>query len=118
MNGEKQFKELSKALCEASGCHHKCHDTEHCVVEDEAAEKLTPRNCKRCIYVKVCTLHLRDDDASRCPLYNDDVVAVVRCADCVHALTGPQGSLHCELGFCAVTADDFCSFGERKERGS
>ena len=31
-----QVKELSKKLCEESSCHHKCRDTEHCVVEDEA----------------------------------------------------------------------------------
>ena len=28
--------ELAKVLCENSPCHHKCHDTEYCVVEDEA----------------------------------------------------------------------------------
>jgi hypothetical protein len=31
-----KLKELAKELCEKSGCHHKCHDTEGCVVEDEA----------------------------------------------------------------------------------
>lgn len=34
----KSVKELSKELCEKSGCHHKCHDTKDCVVEDEAKE--------------------------------------------------------------------------------
>lgn len=23
-------------LCNESGCHHKCHDTRHCIVEEEA----------------------------------------------------------------------------------
>lgn len=27
---------LAKELCEKSGCHHKCHDTKDCVVEDDA----------------------------------------------------------------------------------
>lgn len=27
---------LAKELCEKSACHHKCHDTSDCVVEDEA----------------------------------------------------------------------------------
>ena len=36
MNEENQMKELAKELCEKSGCHHKCHDTKNCVVEDEA----------------------------------------------------------------------------------
>jgi hypothetical protein len=30
------IKELAKELCEKSPCHHKCHDTKDCVVEDEA----------------------------------------------------------------------------------
>lgn len=33
-----KLKELAKELCEKSGCHHKCHDTSDCVVEDEAKE--------------------------------------------------------------------------------
>lgn len=31
-----RVKEIAKELCEKSGCHHKCHDTKDCVVEDEA----------------------------------------------------------------------------------
>lgn len=31
-----KLKELAKDLCEKSGCHHKCHDTTDCVVEDES----------------------------------------------------------------------------------
>ena len=31
-----ELKEIAKDLCEKSGCHHKCHDTDKCVVEDEA----------------------------------------------------------------------------------
>ena len=38
MGREKQIKELTKELCEKSSCHHKCHDTTDCVVEDEARE--------------------------------------------------------------------------------
>lgn len=34
------IKELAKELCDKSGCHHKCHDTTDCVVEDEAREYL------------------------------------------------------------------------------
>ena len=30
------IEKLAKELCEKSGCHHKCHDTTDCVVEDEA----------------------------------------------------------------------------------
>lgn len=31
-----KLKELAKDLCEKSSCHHKCHDTKDCVVEEEA----------------------------------------------------------------------------------
>lgn len=30
------IKYLAEVLCNNSGCHHKCHDTDKCVVEDEA----------------------------------------------------------------------------------
>lgn len=35
MNGVK-IEKIAKELCEKSPCHHKCHDTKGCVVEDEA----------------------------------------------------------------------------------
>ena len=36
--GKGSVKELAKDLCNKSGCHHKCHDTDGCTVEDEARE--------------------------------------------------------------------------------
>ena len=30
------IEKLAKELCEKSPCHHKCHDTTDCVVEEEA----------------------------------------------------------------------------------
>lgn len=33
-----ETKELAKKLCDESGCHHKCSDTDGCSVEDEAKE--------------------------------------------------------------------------------
>ena len=30
------IEKLAKELCDKSGCHHKCHDTKDCVVENEA----------------------------------------------------------------------------------
>jgi hypothetical protein len=51
-----------------------------------------------------------------------DVAPVVRCEDCVHwdddpdtygADDGPKGK--CMKSFETMCADDFCSFGERKE---
>lgn len=54
-----------------------------------------------------------------------DVVPVVRCKDCVHwdddpdtygADYGPKGK--CMKSFETMCADDFCSYGERKDGGA
>ena len=53
-----------------------------------------------------------------------DVAPVVRCEDCVHwdddpdtygADDGPKGK--CMKSFETMCADDFCSYGERKDGG-
>ena len=54
-----------------------------------------------------------------------DVVPVVRCKDCIHwdddpdtygADYGPKGK--CMKSFETMCADDFCSYGERKDGGA
>ena len=54
-----------------------------------------------------------------------DVTPVVRCKDCVHwdddpdtygADYGPKGK--CMKSFETMCADDFCSYGERKDGGA
>ena len=42
------------------------------------------RNCKDCLYEKMCPIHLKDEDAERCKAYEekDDYVKVIRCKDC------------------------------------
>ena len=35
------IEKIAKELCDRSRCHHKCHDTTNCIVEDEAREYLT-----------------------------------------------------------------------------
>lgn len=54
-----------------------------------------------------------------------DVAPVVRCKDCVHwdddpdtygADYGPKGK--CMKSFETMCADDFCSYGERKDGGA
>ena len=34
------IEKIAKELCDRSRCHHKCHDTTNCIVEDEAREYL------------------------------------------------------------------------------
>ncbi len=73
------------------------------------------RNCKDCLYEKMCPLHLKDEDAERCKAYEakKDYVKVVRCKDCTHR----------DRGGCKVQAryagdSEYCSLGVRKEATS
>ena len=50
-----------------------------------------------------------------------DAVPVVRCKDCVHwreAVTNDKGFLICPASGMEITDSDFCSYGERNERGA
>jgi hypothetical protein len=65
----KNIKELAKELCKKSGCHHKCHDTKDCVVEDEALllinenksnnfdVKSNNSQCIDCIHSEICQFY-------------------------------------------------------------
>ncbi len=44
-----------------------------------------------------------------------DVVEVVQCKDCKHCVIGVYTNLYCEHYDYGVNADDFCSYGERKD---
>lgn len=53
-----------------------------------------------------------------------DVVEVVRCKDCKYMCHYTDGHLECRLlsdlkpiptTYCTMNADDFCSYGERRE---
>lgn len=45
-----------------------------------------------------------------------DVVSVVRCRDCIHCEAGGYTDLlYCEYFDWGITADDFCSYGERRD---
>lgn len=54
-----------------------------------------------------------DEEYNLRPVYNDDVVEVVRCEDCVHHYKG--NCYRIEKVTLSVNADDFCSRGDRKE---
>lgn len=56
-----------------------------------------------------------------------DVVEVVRCKDCKYMCHYTDGHLECRLlsdlkpiptTYCTMNADDFCSYGERREDGN
>ena len=56
-----------------------------------------------------------------------DVVEVVRCKDCKYMCHYTDGHLECRLlsdlkpiptTYCTMNADDFCSYGERREDDS
>lgn len=45
-----------------------------------------------------------------------DVVRVVQCRDCIHWKASSHKDLYyCEYFDWGITADDFCSYGERKD---
>lgn len=49
-----------------------------------------------------------------------DAVEVVRCMDCAYwdkAKSNKKGFLICPASGMEITADDFCSYGERKDNG-
>lgn len=53
-----ELKELAKELCDKSGCHHKCHDTKDCVVEDEAELLISNKlRCIDCIHNEICQFY-------------------------------------------------------------
>jgi hypothetical protein len=93
--------------------------------------------CRKCFHSYVCEQfnEHRVDDNQKCHFYNDhfvstvDVVKVVRCKDCKFSRPRNksekniyfEGVLICKScqmadGTCAVCDDDFCSYGELKER--
>ena len=85
-------------------------------------------DCDKCSHGCVCAYrHQYDDHIVECSHWKpaDDVVEVVRCKDCKHWRHETDGMIdHYECAvFCGcygkgylTGADDFCSYGERKEK--
>lgn len=85
-------------------------------------------DCDKCSHGKVCAYrHQYDDHIVTCSHWQpaDDVAEVVRCKDCKHWRHETDGMIdHYECAvFCGcygkgylTGADDFCSYGERKEK--
>ena len=85
-------------------------------------------DCDKCSHGCVCAYrHQYDDHIVTCSHWKpaDDVVEVVRCKDCKHWRHETDGMIdHYECAvFCGcygksylTGADDFCSYGERKEK--
>ena len=61
---------------------------------------------------EICTQEINSIPAA-------DVVPVVRCKDCkylVNATVNANGFLICDVNDMEIAPDDFCSYGEPKER--
>ena len=76
--------------------------------------------CKGCIHLPVCETYNDSYWGYRCEHYKStaDVVEVVRCKDCKYWQDNNDGYPHeeCRWGNGETPdADDFCSYGERKE---
>lgn len=66
-------------------------------------------------------LNMAQRDLEFVDLMPDDMVAVVRCKDCIHYIPNAMGekscsndSWNCEY-LVPTDADDFCSYGKRKD---
>ena len=90
---------------------------------DAAVEEARLAYCKDCNSYNgvICRSCGFDDAMSYIEGYPEaDVVAVVRCKDCKYnAFAQPNGTIHCHARknlICEYrNADDFCSYGERRE---
>lgn len=73
--------------------------------------------CLNCIHFDVCDTDRHEKER----LYNDcsdflneaDVVEVVRCKDCIYFVSGICRQ---DLALNLARGDDFCSYGERREK--
>lgn len=79
--------------------------------------------CKDCFFYGCCILNRcsAEADVSDCKVFEleslerkKDLVEVVRCKDCKHCAHDKW----CERRTLFVFADDFCSYGERKDNDS
>jgi hypothetical protein len=76
--------------------------------------------CEDCIHYEVCIFHLKNDEYLKCLLFQNkaDFAEVVRCKDCAYWQDNNGGYPHeeCRWGKDETPdADDYCSFGERKD---
>lgn len=72
---------------------------------------------------EICNNKGVDCGKEKCPVYKvptADVVEVVRCKDCEHYKPQPkykngETKYCCRSAYVRVNADDYCSYGKRKE---
>lgn len=70
----KDIKELAKELCDKSSCHRKCHDTDYCIVEDEAELLISQsKDIEQIIEIKECIDAVYGQD---CAYYDVDGFAI------------------------------------------
>jgi hypothetical protein len=85
--------------------------------------------CKECFHSYVCERFNanRDGDNENCLYAHDhfvpaaDVAEVVRCKDCKYYKQNPYGEdgqkmCQCWIDWLSTDNNDFCSYGERKEK--
>lgn len=81
--------------------------------------------CNDCIHFEVCGIGKGLKTITECPYKRTDVVEVIRCKDCKYfedvTIKGePTGYGYCSksgaMDSLKLTGDDFCSYGERKDK--
>ena len=68
--------------------------------------------------IDLCNMAIEALSEVRCNdcKWNDDVIEVVRCKDCLHYKSDGGAMMVCDVSDIVVNDDDFCSYGERKDK--
>ena len=70
------------------------------------------KNCKDCLYRKICPLYIKGDEAEKCPSYEhkDEYAKIVRCKDCSHR----DKTEWCRLHAMYVNDEGYCNSANRR----
>ena len=94
---------------------------------DEFLNKVGKGNCNLCAFYDECNPRGLNGKGSHRYCWQlmrfptADVVEVVRCKDCIYFQDNNSGYPHNECKWCkdeTPNADDFCSYGERKDENA
>lgn len=120
-----QIKKLAKTICATSNCHHKCQDTDSCIVEDEAVqlshsmtdkEKITQvlLDCskKRHIAYNIVTLEILAEDLIEHGL----VFIPTRCQSCTYRTD--EGFCYVDIGGVGYKKTHDNGYCDKGEEGS
>lgn len=71
------------------------------------------KNCKECLYHKMCPFNISGTEAEQCKTYEpkEDYVKVVRCKDCAHH---GHVSKWCKVQARVTENNEYCSLAKKR----